>query len=301
MLWEISQRKTNDTLSLLCRIWKQNQKKTQTHRHKEQSCQREGGGGPKGPRGPEGKLPSYRGSHGAFPVKHQPSLQNASKCVTPVARCAVLRVVTISTCKSASSMVGFPWRHRACAMKACKSSRQRVSTCMEREPASALGEHRHRTARAHTHMCTHTQQQRAHTHRAACAHVQMHTHTRAYTLRAAKHTHQCVHIYTHTRMHAQGSKSACTYTQTHTRMHTQGSNVQRTMCTCVHVLRAHTCTHTNTHTCMCTHTMCAYSGQQRAVHAHVLTHNTHTCGACTCTHTHNTHTCIHAQGKCTHR
>ena len=163
-------------------------KKTQTHRHKEQSCQREGGGGPKGPRGPEGKLPSYRGSHGAFPVKHQPSLQNASKCVTPVARCAVLRVVTISTCKSASSMVGFPWRHRACAMKACKPSRQRVSTCMEREPASALGEHRHRTARAHTHMCTHTQQQRAHTHRAACAHVQMHTHTRAYTLRAAKHT-----------------------------------------------------------------------------------------------------------------
>ena len=61
-------------------------KKTQTHRHKEQSCQREGGGGPKGPRGPEGKLPNYRGSHGAFPVKHQPSLQNAGKSVTPVAR-----------------------------------------------------------------------------------------------------------------------------------------------------------------------------------------------------------------------
>ena len=116
-------------------------------------------------------------------MKHQPNLQNAGKCVTPVVRRAIPRVVTISTCKSASSMVGFPWRHRACAMKACKSSRQRVSTCMEREPASALGEHRHRTARAHTHTCTHTRQQRAHTHRAACAHVQIHT-----------HTHTCIHL-----------------------------------------------------------------------------------------------------------
>ena len=65
-LWEISQRKTNDTLSFLCGIWKQNKK--QTKKTTNSQIQRrewwlpEGGvgGGPNGSRGSEGKLSSYK-------------------------------------------------------------------------------------------------------------------------------------------------------------------------------------------------------------------------------------------------
>lgn len=49
-----------------------------------------------------------------------------------VVRQGVFGTVTISqscsTCKSTSCTVGFPWRHKAWAMKACRSSRQSVST-----------------------------------------------------------------------------------------------------------------------------------------------------------------------------
>lgn len=282
---------------------KTNKKSTQTHQIQGgvAAAREEVGGGPNGPRSlRETKLPSHKGSAAwSLPV-------NTSRTYGMLASAALWPggpspgVATLSTCKSASSMAGFPLEAQGLRNEGVQIL-QTESVHLHGRASVSPGRTQPQGQRVHTHARTHSAAKGTQGCMCARTNAHKHTHVQTRSERKSTHTNVCTCALTHAC--AQGSKVHARAALTHTHARSRVAMcTQSTMCTRAHT---HMSTHTHTHACTLrsgnVHTgfQCAPQVHTHTyVHAHTHTHmhapgrQAHTQDSmCACTAHAHTHTC----------